>query len=93
MSRSIFDLDSVVEHLSIEDPSEIIDEPFEPDKRRDASRELFDKLLCESGLLRTDLEDAAISMAVNSELAGFSRGFKAGARLVLQMLQQGGIHE
>lgn len=90
MSRSIFDLDSIIERLCAEDPAEVFADPFAPDKQQEQSRKYFDAVMNEH--IKRDkavleLEDAAVGMALDYETAGFARGFKAGARLIIQLLQ------
>lgn len=85
--RSIFDLDSIIEWLSFNgDLGFDADSSFDPDKAAEDARKALDDALEAAHMTCTDLEDAAGCCAVTYEAAGFNRGFRAGARLVLQML-------
>ena len=93
MKRTIYDLDTIVERLSLEDPAEAVESTFDPDKdAREAVSEFNDAIFAAS-MRCTDLEDAAVRYATSSEIAGFSRGFRAGARLILQLLQVEAVSE
>lgn len=85
--RSIFDLDSIIEWLSFNGELGFdADSTFDPDKDAEDARKALDDALEAAHMTCTDLEDAAGRCTVTHEIAGFNRGFRAGARLVLQML-------
>lgn len=88
--RSIFDLDSIIEWLSCN--GEFSFDALigvDPDKAAEDARMTLDDALEASHMTGSDLEDAAGYCAIAYDAAGFNRGFRAGARLVLQMLAIG----